>query len=70
MKKYGLQNDVKQLDSFTQFFEKNSPVQSGKNSCSYLGDIYGGDGSCDSFKSPSIQQAKFKRAGSGDLFFF
>ncbi len=32
--------------------------------------MYGGDGSCDSFRSPCIQQAKFKRAGSGDLFYF
>jgi hypothetical protein len=70
MRKHGLLNDLKKLDSFNQFIEKHSPVQSRQNSCSYLGDMYGGDGSCDSFKSPSIQETKFKRAGSGDLFFF
>ena len=54
MKKHGLLNDLKKLDSFNQFIEKHSPVQSRQNSCSYLGDMYGGDGSCDSFKSPTI----------------
>lgn len=32
MKKYGLTNDLKKLDSFNQFIENNSPRQ---NSCSF-----------------------------------
>ncbi|CDW72225.1 UNKNOWN [Stylonychia lemnae] len=67
MKKHGLMNDLKKLDSFNQFIEKHSPQQTRQNSCSYIGDNFGGDGSCDSLRSPYIQQAKFKRAGSGDL---
>eukprot|EP00347_Sterkiella_histriomuscorum_P008840 403343537 len=69
MKKHGLIHDLKKLDSFNQFIEKHSPKQSRQNSCSYIGDNLGGEGSYDSFRAPYIQNAKFKRAGSGDLIY-
>lgn len=67
MRRHGLTNDLKKLDSFNQFIEKHSPKQSRQNSCSYIGDTLGEGGSYDSFRAPYIQNAKFKRAGSGEL---
>ena len=68
MRKHGLVHDLKKLDSFNQFIEKHSPKQSRQHSCSYIGDTLGeGGGSYDSFRAPYIQNAKFKRAGSGEL---